>query len=99
MGEKRGLFFVFLCDTYVRGYIYGTSTVQCIMNIGETSRKKSFLGGKSRKKSFLGEKNRKKSFLGEKSCINIDCEQVLTHCINSDYEQCSYVFNSVLRRC
>ena len=49
-----GLCFVFLCDTYVRGYIYGTSTVQCIMNIGETSRKKSFLGGKNRKKSFFG---------------------------------------------
>ena len=60
---------------------------------------KIFLGGEKPEKIFFGGKNPEKLFWGGGSCINSDCEQVLTHCINSDYEQCSYVFNSVLRRC
>ena len=76
--KNRFCFFVFVCDTYVRGYIYGTSTVQCIMNIGETSRKKS----------FFGKNTGKNLFVGKKAVINSDYEQVLTHCINSDSEQC-----------
>ena len=62
---------MFLCDTYVRGYIYGTSAVQCIINIGETSRKTSFGGGEAGKNLFFGKKNGKNLFVGKKAVLTV----------------------------